>query len=265
MMVSDVPMVSTDFIIDRQCFYDSRWPVFFEDNHLLAVYKPAGLLVQGDRTGDICLLDLAKRWLKVLYQKPGKVFLGMVHRLDRPVAGVVLFARTSKAASRLSQQFRERTVKKTYLAVVEGTLPKTSGRLRHHIERSNRRNRVVPEPTKRSKNASLQYEVLGHDGGRSLVRISLETGRRHQIRIQLAHAGCPILGDRRYGATAALPDREIALLANHLEVDHPTRGQRLVLTCPPPDGWPWPDTQARDHVRPPWDWRAFDSIFSQVF
>ena len=265
MMVADTPMVSGDLIIDRQCFYDVRWPVFFEDNHLLAVYKPAGLLVQGDRTGDVCLLDLAKRWLKVLYQKPGKVFLGMVHRLDRPVAGVVLFARTSKAASRLSHQFRERTVTKTYLAVVEGRMPKTSGRLRHHIERSSRLSHVVQGATAHSKTASLHYEVLGRDRGRSLVRIGLETGRRHQIRLQLAHAGCPILGDRRYGAAAMLPDREIALLANHLEIDHPTRGQRLILTCPPPDGWPWPDAQARDHVRPPWDWRTFDSIFNQAF
>lgn len=264
MMGSDAPMVSGDLIIDRQCFYDARWPVFFEDNHLLAVYKPAGLLVQGDRTGDVCLLDLAKRWLKVLYQKPGKVFLGMVHRLDRPVAGVVLFARTSKAASRLSHQFREKTVKKTYLAVVEGKMPKTSGHLRHHIKRSCRLSRVVQGATKHSKIASLHYEVLGHTGGRSLVRIGLETGRRHQIRLQLAHAGYPILGDRRYGAAARRPDREIALLANHLEIDHPTRGQRLVLTCPPPDGWPWPDAQTRDCVRPPWDWRTFDYIFRKL-
>jgi 23S rRNA pseudouridine1911/1915/1917 synthase len=265
MIVADVSMTPEDFKIDRHFFYDTRWSVFFEDNHLLAVYKPAGLLVQGDRSKDVCLLDLAKQWLKLLYHKPGKVFLGMVHRLDRPVAGVVLFARTSKAASRLSRQFRERTVKKTYLAVVEGTMPDTSGCLRHHIERGCRHSRVLPDATPHSKTASLHYEVLGHDRGRSLVRIGLETGRRHQIRIQLAHTGCPILGDRRYGSAAVLPNREIALLANHLEVDHPTRGQRLVLTCPLPDGWPWPDAEDGDHVRPPWDWRAFDFIFNRVF
>ena len=129
------------------CFFDPRWPVLYEDNHLLAVYKPSGLLVQGDRTGDVCLLDLGKRWLKARYHKPGNVFLAMVHRLDRPVAGVVLFARTSKAAGRLSRQFRERSVDKQYLAVVGGSVSGDTDRLIDHIERRDRLSRVVPTPT----------------------------------------------------------------------------------------------------------------------
>ncbi|MBC2743786.1 MAG: RNA pseudouridine synthase [Desulfosarcina sp.] len=205
------------------CFFDPRWPVLYEDNHLLAVYKPSGLLVQGDRTGDGCLLDLGKQWLKERYHKPGKVFLAMVHRLDRPVAGVVLFARTSKAAGRLSKQFRERTVQKHYLAVVSGTVSSESGRLIHHIERHDRLSRVVPAPTDSSQEARLRYTVLGTDRDKSLLRISLETGRRHQIRIQLANLGYPILGDLRYGADAPLHGRQIALLAHELKVDHPTK------------------------------------------
>jgi 23S rRNA pseudouridine1911/1915/1917 synthase len=249
---------------DRRFFFDPRWPVLYLDNHLLAVYKPSGLLVQGDQTGDICLLDLGKTWLKALYSKPGKVFLGMVHRLDRPVAGVVLFARTSKAAARLSRQFRERSVEKTYLAVVDGRLPKESGRLVHHIERTHRQSRVVSKSTGSSKEAGLHYRVLGRDGEKSLLQIRLETGRRHQIRIQLAHMGCPILGDLRYGAAAALPDRQIALLAHHLVVDHPTKSEPVILTCPLPQGWPWPDDRSMAENKPPWDWRAFDSILSAI-
>jgi 23S rRNA pseudouridine1911/1915/1917 synthase len=238
-------------------FFDNRWPVLHEDNHLLAVYKPSGLLVQGDRTGDVCLLDLAKQWIKARYDKPGKVFLAMVHRLDRPVAGVVLFARTSKAAGRLSRQFRERTVEKRYLAVVQGSLEKDAGRLIHHIERRGRLSRVVARPTEKSQEARLRYRLIGEDGENSLLRITLETGRRHQIRIQLAAVGHPILGDLRYGADRPLPGKQIALLARHLSVDHPTRGTRLHLTCPIPRMWPWPEVDAKDNQRPPWDWRMF--------
>jgi 23S rRNA pseudouridine1911/1915/1917 synthase len=138
-----------------------RWPVIYEDNHLLAIYKPSGLLVQGDRTGDVSLLDLGKRWLKERYHKPGRVFLAMVHRLDRPVAGVVLFARTSKAAGRLSTQFRERTVEKEYLAVVSGVVSGDSDRLIHHIERRARKSLVVSEAHGKSQEARLRYTVLG--------------------------------------------------------------------------------------------------------
>jgi 23S rRNA pseudouridine1911/1915/1917 synthase len=245
-------------------FFDPRWPVFYEDNHLLAVYKPSGLLVQGDRTGDRCLLDLGKRWLKARYQKPGNVFLAMVHRLDRPVAGVVLFGRTSKAAGRLAAQFRERTVEKRYLAVVSGVVRAESGRLIDQIERRNRVSRLVAAPTAASREARLRYTVLDRGRGKSLLRIVLETGRRHQIRLQLAHMGHPILGDLRYGAERPLPERRIALLAQELIVDHPVRCERLVLGCPVPIKWPWPDREALQRRRPPWDWHAFASIFQTM-
>lgn len=246
--------------LDRLTFFDNRWPVVYVDNHLLALYKPAGLLTQGDRTGDACLLELGKRWIKIRFDKPGNVFLAMVHRLDRPVAGVVLFARTSKAAARLSSQFRERTVQKRYLAVVHGNPSQPSGRLVHHIDRRDRRSLVVPAPTPDSQEACLRYTVLGHAAGSSLVQIDLETGRRHQIRLQLAHLGHPIVGDLRYGAGRPLPERQIALLAHRLEVLHPTRGERLRLTSPLPRGWPWPEASSNERFRPPWDWRDFDAV-----
>ena len=242
------------------CFFDPRWPVIYEDNHLLAVYKPSGLLVQGDRTGDVCLQDLGKRWLKARYHKPGNVFLAMVHRLDRPVAGVVLFARTSKAAGRLSRQFRERSVDKHYLAVVGGSVSGQADHLIDHIERRDRLSRVVPTPTDFSQEARMRYTVLGRDSGKSLLKVSLETGRRHQIRIQLAHMGHPILGDLRYGAETPLPDRQIALLAHQLMVEHPTRGDRLLFSSPIPQQWPWPEIGRSGSQAPPWDWRAFDPI-----
>ena len=243
---------------EKTVFFDVRWPVLYVDNHLLAVYKPSGLLVQGDRTGDVCLLDLAKQWIKQRYHKPGKVFLAMVHRLDRPVAGVVLFARTSKAAGRLSRQFRERTVDKRYLAVVQGIVKRRSGRLIDHIERRGRLSRIVARPTEKSREARLRFQRLGQGDEKSLLQVILETGRRHQIRLQLAHLGHPILGDLRYGFKAPLPQKQIALLARHLSVDHPTRGTRLHLTCPIPQAWPWPGGNAQDNERPPWDWRMFD-------
>ena len=246
------------------CFFDSRWPVIHEDNHLLAVYKPSGLLVQGDRTGDVCLLDLGKRWLKARYHKPGNVFLAMVHRLDRPVAGVVLLARTSKAAGRLSRQFRERTVEKRYLAVVSGRVAGVSGRMIDHIERRERVSLVVPVPTEKSQEARLRYSVLARNHEKSLLQVALETGRRHQIRIQLAHLGHPILGDLRYGAGTPLPDRQIALLAHSLSVDHPTRNNRLLLTSPIPLQWPWPYEEWSDCPRAPWDWRVFETTIDST-
>ena len=221
-------------------FFHDRWPVFYSDNHLLAVYKPAGLLVQGDESGDVCLLDLAKQWIKQRHQKPGNVFLGLVHRLDRPVAGVMLFARTSKAAARLSQQIRSSNVRKVYLAVVEGKKPPSSARLVHLIDRMGKDSRIVHRPMPTSREARLSYRLLDSAGGRSLLEVELETGRRHQIRVQLAHIGCPILGDCRYGASAPLGSRQIALFARQLTIAHPIRQDALTLCAPLPAGWPWP-------------------------
>ncbi len=221
-------------------FFHDRWPVFYCDNHVLAVYKPAGLLVQGDESGDVSLLDLAKQWVKQRYQKPGDVFLGLVHRLDRPVAGIMLFARTSKAAARLSQQIRSSSVRKVYLAVVEGEKPPSSARLVHLIERVGKNSRIVHRPTPTSRVARLSYRLLDSASGRNLLEIELETGRRHQIRLQLAHIGCPIVGDCRYGASAPLEARQIALFAKQLTIAHPIRHDALTLSAPLPVGWPWP-------------------------
>jgi 23S rRNA pseudouridine1911/1915/1917 synthase len=223
------------------CFYHPRWPVIFEDNHLLALFKPAGLLAQGDRSGSVCLLDLAKVWLKERHAKPGRVFLGLVHRLDRPVAGVMLFARTSKAAARLSAQFRCGTIQKSYLAVVEGIPIQPNGSLYDHIERQGLSCRILSEPIARSREARLQYRLIETTGDRSLLQVAPETGRRHQIRLQLSHAGHPIVGDVRYGAGSPLKDRQIALLAREIVVIHPTLNTALRLVCPLPVGWPWPE------------------------
>ncbi|MCU0539556.1 MAG: RNA pseudouridine synthase [Desulfobacterales bacterium] len=234
-------------------FLHHRWPVFYADNHLLVLYKPAGLPAQGDASGDPCLLELARGWVKERYHKPGSVFLGLVHRLDRPVAGVMLFARTSKAASRLSAAFRSRRTRKRYLAILEGHLPAPSGELTHLIERHERVSRIVPAPTLVSREARLSYRVLEAAAGRSLVAVELETGRRHQIRLQVAHLGCPIVGDLRYGAPAPLPSRQIALFARELAVPHPTRGEILTFTAPLPAGWPWPGCAAEASA-PLWNW-----------
>ena len=248
--------------VHQAFFFDRRWPVLYEDNHLLALYKPSGLLVQGDPTGDACLLELGKRWLKARYGKPGRVFLAMLHRLDRPAAGVVLFARTSKAAGRLARQFRDRSVDKRYLVVVHGSVGSASARLIDHIERRERVSRVVPSPTRTSQEARLTYRVLDRSDRASLLQVDLETGRRHQIRIQLARRGHPVMGDLRYGADKPMPEKQIALLAQVLSVDHPTLGRRLTVEVPVPQGWPWPGGPGPEEGGLPWSWRVFDSVFT---
>jgi len=235
-------------------FYVKDWPVFHEDNHLLALYKPAGLLVQPDRTNDPSLLELAKAWLKERYRKPGRVFLGLVHRLDRPVAGVMLFARTSKAAGRLSEQFRNAAAEKEYAAVVEGRLRQPAGRLIHCLERiAGGSSRIMDPPTPKSREARLSFHVLDIKQDKTLVAISLETGRHHQIRAQFAHIGHPVLGDLRYGAGAPLPGKPIALCATRLSVLHPTLKTPIAFSAPYPAGWPWPGTAA-ENQGPPWNW-----------
>ena len=212
--------------------------VLYEDNHLLGVYKPAGMLVQGDRTGDPTLFEAAKAYLKVKYDKPGNVYLGLVHRIDRPVSGVVVFARTSKAASRLTNAFRAREVDKLYLAVIRGVPGDLAGELHGHVERVRMRSRITG-PGGDAKPATLSYRDLASDGGMSLPEVTPQTGRHHQIRVQLAHAGYPIVGDLKYGAPGPLPDRSIALHAAMLALDHPTRDGRVRLQARPPDVAPW--------------------------
>lgn len=244
-------------------FYHPSWPIFYRDNHLLVLYKPAGLLVQADDTEDASLLELGKSWVKEIYQKPGKVFLGMVHRLDRPVAGVVLFCRTSKAAARMSEQFRTSATEKYYVAVLQGEMRMKSGRLINFLERRESRSSiVVPEGTPRSREARLSFDVLGIERGLTLVKVKLETGRHHQIRVQFAHIGHPVLGDLRYGAPAPLPQKQIALFAKELVVTHPVRGERLRFESPLPCNWPWPAAGAEETC-PPWNWRDLSEIIEQ--
>jgi 23S rRNA pseudouridine1911/1915/1917 synthase len=213
--------------------------VLYEDNHLLAIQKPAGILVQGDATGDESLLDLAKAWLIEKYQKPGQAFLGLLHRLDRPVGGVVVFAKTSKAAARLSQQFRERTVGKTYLAVAAGR-PPASGELVHYLKRSGKRRvSVAHEAAADRKQAELSYRLLGVQADWSLLEVQIKTGRHHQIRVQLASSGYVIAGDRKYGSRVDLAGKGIALFSRRIEFDHPVSGARMAIAAEPPAEWPW--------------------------
>jgi 23S rRNA pseudouridine1911/1915/1917 synthase len=220
-------------------FHDPRLRVLYEDNHLFGVYKPGGWLVQGDRTGDVTLLDIAKEYLKKKYEKPGKVFLGLVHRIDRPVSGVVLFARTSKAASRLATEFRLRRVQKTYLAVVRGYVSEASGELAGYIERVHLRSRMALGPTDRAKEARLTWRRVAKKKGMSLLEIQPSTGRHHQIRLQLADSGHSVVGDLKYGAPTPLDDKTIALHAVRLIVNHPVRDETVTLEAAPPDSYPW--------------------------
>ena len=221
----------------------NRIQVLYEDNHLLAVVKPAGLLVQGDRSGDPTLLEAARAYLKDRYAKPGNVYIGLVHRLDRPVSGVVLFARTSKAAGRLAAQFRQREVDKSYLAIVAGHPPAGGAEVVAHLAARGDRQGVTRagwEAFPGSRLARLVYTVVETSAGHALLAVKLLTGRRHQIRAQLGLLGHPVLGDVKYGAEAALPDRSIALHAQGLAVAHPVGGQPLTLAAPLPPTWPWP-------------------------
>ncbi|MFW5931315.1 MAG: RluA family pseudouridine synthase, partial [Desulfosalsimonas sp.] len=190
---------------------------------------------------------------KFRYQKPGMVYLALVHRLDRPVAGVIVFARTSKAASRLSSQFRSGAVKKGYLAVVEGEVGAQEGELVDYMERRGPTSRIVDTPTGKSRQARLYFKVIEKGGGRSILEIDLLTGRHHQIRAQLANMGFPVAGDLRYGASGPLPQRQIALFARKLSFVHPVGKQIMSFAAPLPAGWPWPGAKPDQHA-PPWNW-----------
>jgi len=217
--------------------------VLHSDNHLLVVYKPGGIPVQADASGDPDLLTLAKAWIAQEFQKPGAVWLGLVHRLDRPARGVVALARTSKAAARLSAQFRERGPDKIYRVVVHGEPRLAAATLDHDLEVGEHGARVVAPG--RGKASRLAYKTLEVCTGLALLEVRLETGRKHQIRAQLAAIGHPVLGDLRYGAPQPLPDRCIGLLAYELTLDHPTLGTRLTFRAPLPWGWPWLPLEGR--------------------
>ena len=208
------------------------------DNHLLVVDKPAGMLSQGDRTGDLDLVTWAKAFLKAEFDKPGNVFVGLVHRLDRPVSGVVVLARTSKAAGRLSDQFRRRTVDKRYLAIVEGRLDGGGTATDWLRKEEGGTVRRVAQGAEGAKKARLVWRALASDGRHSLVEVELLTGRAHQVRVQLAGLGAPVAGDLRYGASAPLGDgRGIALHAARLTVEHPTLREPVATVSAPPARW----------------------------
>lgn len=215
--------------------------ILYEDNHLLVVEKPANLLSQGDETGDPDLLTLLKEDLKERYQKPGNVYLGLVHRLDRPVGGVMVFAKTSKAAARLSEQVRQHLFKKTYLAVVYGKPEPSAAVLKHFLVKDQASNtvKVVKGPTFEAKEAILNYIVVAEKERLSLVRIHLQTGRSHQIRVQMAAIGHPLFGDQKYGADRAEPGQPIALWAMEVEFFHPITKEIVKFRLPPPTQYPW--------------------------
>jgi 23S rRNA pseudouridine1911/1915/1917 synthase len=223
----------------RERISKDRLRVLYEDNHLLGLFKPAGVLVQGDRTGDMTLMDIAKQYIKDAYKKPGNVYLGLVHRLDRPVSGVVLYARTSKAASRVVKEFQSRRVDKRYLAITTGRVPQDSGELTCYIERVRMKSRVAARASDTAKESILTYQVLARGHGMNLLEINPKTGRHHQIRLQLSELGCPVVGDVKYGAREMLPDKSIALHAGMLAVNHPTRDIVVRIEAPPPAGAPW--------------------------
>ena len=212
--------------------------VLFEDNHLLVVNKPAMLPTMGVAESAPSLLKVAKEYIREKYNKPGNVYLGIVSRLDTPVTGVTLIARTSKAAARLSEAFRERRVKKFYWGVVEGMLPEVSGTLEHFLRKDERHRKmhVTHATCPDAQWAVLHYRVLKHDLRRTLLEIDLETGRKHQIRVQLSKLGFPILGDQKYGSPSKFP-AGIALHARQLTVAHPVRDEEVTFHAPVPSAW----------------------------
>lgn len=211
--------------------------VLYEDNHLIAVYKPSGVLVQGDHTGDDSLFEQVKRYIKEKYQKSGNVFLGLVHRLDRPVSGIVLFAKTSKGASRISEQFRLGTVSKIYHAIVEGKPAQQKATLVHYLEKVGEKShisKVSDKPGRNTVKADLTYEVVASNGTSSLLKIDLGTGKFHQIRSQLSHIGHPIVGDVKYGAKGSLRDQSIMLRATSLSFKTATGDEQKTISVDPP-------------------------------
>ena len=216
-------------------------PILYEDNHLLVVEKPVNIPTQEDESKDLDLMRMLKQYIKEKYKKPGNVFLGLVHRLDRPVGGVMVFARTSKAASRLSEAIRNREVKKHYLAVVHGSLPKEQDRLIHYLIKDSRRNWVTAftRPQDGAKKAILDYHVLGQKKQLSLVHIQLETGRPHQIRVQMASSRCPLYGDQKYGSELNRPGQQLALWSVKMELTHPTLKTPMAFISQPPREFPW--------------------------
>jgi 23S rRNA pseudouridine1911/1915/1917 synthase len=218
--------------------------VVYEDNHIIIVNKQSGEIVQGDKTGDRPLSDLVKDYIKEKYQKPGAVFLGVAHRLDRPVSGLVVFARTSKALTRLNKMFAEGEVHKTYWAIVKSPKGENSNEwhtLEHWLVRNEKQNKSYAYDHERpnAKKAILKYRALSHSDNYTLLEVNLMTGRHHQIRCQLAAMGCPIKGDLKYGAPRSNPDGSISLMARRVEFIHPVSKSPIVVEAPVPNDNLW--------------------------
>lgn len=215
--------------------------VVYEDNHIIVVNKTASEIVQGDKTGDTPLSEMVKEYLKQKYDKPGNVFLGVTHRLDRPVSGLVVFAKTSKALSRLNDMFRDGKIKKTYWAIVKECPKSSEGELVHWLVRNEKQNKsyAYDKEVKNSKKAILHYRLIGHSQNYYLLEVDLQTGRHHQIRCQLAKMGCPIKGDLKYGSPRSNPDGSICLHARSIRFVHPVNKAEIQLTAPLPPGNLW--------------------------
>lgn len=215
--------------------------VLYEDNHIIIVNKAPGEIVQGDKTGDRPLVEIVKDWIKEKYNKPGNVFLGVVHRLDRPVAGVVVFAKTSKALARMNEMFRNGEVHKTYWAITRGTPPRESDMLTHFITTVERTNKSYASLKQKdgAKEARLIYRHIASSDRYNLLEVELLTGRKHQIRVQLASIGCPIKGDLKYGDKRSNPDGSISLMARSIRFVHPVSGKEIYVVAPVPSDNLW--------------------------
>ena len=215
--------------------------VIYEDNHIIVVNKAASEIVQGDKTGDTPLSETVKQYLKEKYAKPGNVFIGVTHRLDRPVSGLVIFAKTSKALPRLNEMFKNSEVKKTYWAIVKDAPKEAEGELVHYLVRNEKQNKsyAYEKEVPNSKKAILHYRLIGRSQNSILLEVDLKTGRLHQIRCQLAKMGCPIKGDLKYGSPRSNPDGSICLHARHVQFIHPVSKELIELDAPVPAGSLW--------------------------
>jgi 23S rRNA pseudouridine1911/1915/1917 synthase len=222
--------------------------ILYEDNHLLIVNKKAGELAQGDETGDIPLIDSLKEFIKVRDHKPGNVYLGLIHRLDRPTTGILMFAKTSKALTRMNEVFKKREVKKTYWAIVEGKPELDFQRLEHYLRKNQKNNKVsvFSKPTPEAKQAILEYKTLGKLDHYSLLEVDLFTGRSHQIRSQLSFIGHSIKGDLKYGSKRSNPDGSISLHARKIRFAHPVTKENLEIIAPPPKDNLWKECHKFD-------------------